>query len=181
MSNNKPFKVGDKIIRKGTITKLLGDNGQVHINYLDGMNIIVHSANPALFHDDDELQPVTPKAFKYVKHGDWIFTIRAGWVKVSNLNIHCSADYPVGTSHGSYTLNGKEYSNNTCPSAWTYDPFNGTEPPFMPKLYQVIAVWNMNSSIQYKMFSEMEGRRYCTYGNSVWDHARQLTAEELGI
>ena len=66
------------------------------------------------------------KEFKDVQVGDWIFTIRAGWTKVTKIqDVTC----PIHTEYTTYSMEGKYYHSDVHPAAWTYDPLNGTEHP----------------------------------------------------
>ena len=64
---------------------------------------------------------------KDVKEGDWIFTIQDGWAKV--IGVVENDRYPIVTASECYDLGGKYDVEDSFPSAWTYDPINGTNPP----------------------------------------------------
>ena len=67
------------------------------------------------------------KEFKDVQKGDWVFTIRSGWVKVDE--VVGGTGYPVMLDYAWYTKEGRLRKHDTSPSAWLYDPLNGTSPP----------------------------------------------------
>ncbi len=68
------------------------------------------------------------KKFSDTKVGDNIFTTRRGWEKCTGI-LEDDMDYPVVANSGNYTSTGKVYLSHSNPSAWTHDPFDGTEPP----------------------------------------------------
>ncbi len=119
------------------------------------------------------------KEFKDVKQGDWIFTIQNGWERVTEV-IKVSDNYPINTTEDNYTLDGKRYDEEVNPSAWTYDPFNDTQPPFEPKKGQVICGYTVSGKC-YIVFSHMVGGAFVSAGGSVFKEARALNDEELGI
>lgn len=70
---------------------------------------------------------MTTKKFEDVREGDWVFTCGNGWEEV--LSNEFDSLYRIETESNSYTVEGMNNENDKHPSAWTYDPFNGTEPP----------------------------------------------------
>jgi hypothetical protein len=124
------------------------------------------------------LKPIKP--LSNVKVGDWIFTVADGWTKV--LTIIEGSDYPIKTISSWYTHEGKLHHEDKHPSAWTYDPFDGTLPPAVFKEGEVIAVSDSASkNWHHRAYSHTTAeRKFVDVYGSIWNYARRLTAEEKG-
>jgi hypothetical protein len=80
-------------------------------------------------------------------------------------------------------LEGKENQGDKYPSAWTYDPFNATGPPFVPKVGQIIAVWDYHGDcVKHKKFCKIKkgSGAYVDSQGLDWSNARPLTELEQG-
>jgi hypothetical protein len=64
--------------------------------------------------------------FKDLEGGDDVFTVSDGWTKVDLGNVSEMGHISIlGTS---YRKDGRLSVTDDHPSAWTYDPLNGSEP-----------------------------------------------------
>ena len=110
--------------------------------------------------DSDDLYNIVwpESAFKV---GDNVWTIQAGWTKVTEIFEH--TEYVVGTDYGQYSLNGKQWERDEHPSMFSYDPLNGTEPSALYEVGQF-----------YKMKTRFEGDCFvaeCCDKNGVFEAA----------
>ena len=102
------------------------------------------------------------KEVKDVQVGDWVFTVHAGWTKVTKIR---DGAYPIHTKYATYSVEGKYRHGDTYPSAWTYDPLNGTEHPISWKDIEVgtlvkvrnytTRVWALGKIIVYDADKEL--------------------------
>lgn len=125
-----------------------------------------------------------PVGLENVTGGDWIFTIKHSWTKVAQIDE--MTDYPIKDSNGKkYTFEGKYYSTDVLPSAWTYNPFDLTDqPPVEFKPGEVIMVRDVKNdswipAIFSANFSALNYPIQTAIGTS-WRYARKLTPTERG-
>ncbi len=111
----------DNIFKTGVYTS-------VDKSFIGGGGIKICEASEALCVDflSPSLKKMEHKKFSDTKVGDDIFTTRHGWEKCTG---RFDAQYGVKTKNVNYTNKGQGYIENKHPSAWTYDPFDGTKPP----------------------------------------------------
>lgn len=127
-------------------------------------------------------KPKMKNDFSNVKVGDCIFTVAEGWDKVTNVNLD-AGDWAIRTENMSYDLRGHHMASNKHPSAWTYDPFEDTDPPLYFRPGEVIAVRDLKTDLWgYDVFKKYS--RIKTYGyiceELCWNYARKLTDKERG-
>lgn len=133
---------------------------------------------------------IDPK-FKDVKVGDWIFTIQEGWTKTVSRDLHVSDfyDYTIRNTYSAFTLEGRFNKHDLYPSAWTYDPFNDTQPPYDFKEGEVIAVRDIKEyPWVFRIFIKQKCGLFHCYNRTSkneqnthnWIYARKFTQEERG-
>ena len=116
------------------------------------------------------------------KVGDWIWTIKAGWTRVIEIDNKFACVDRI-----SYFHDGKEYDCDAHASAFTFNPFDPEDgPPCGFKEGQVIVVWDdpedegKYASI-FKGYDSNSKYPYDTIiNNGDWKHARALNATEKG-
>jgi len=95
------------------------------------------------------------------KPGDWIATIQHGWLQIKRVEVEVL--YSIITDRDSYTLSGRDYSEDKAPSAFVDPPewlleYIGPKPCEFKKDDLVIVD---NTCLRY--FSHYEDGKYYTY------------------
>ncbi len=113
-----------------------------------------------------------------VKAGDWVWTIKGGWEKVTEIDLEeCSI-----CTKSWYTSDGKEHPGDKYPSAFTSPPegFNAEPKPCGFKKGDKVLVGDRPEYCnQRRYFSHMgpEGNYYCFLsGNTEWSQENGDTA-----
>ena len=110
------------------------------------------------------------------KEGDYIYTCRAGWVRVIDKNI----DRIEVETKELYTMSGTVHHADISPSAWISNPFDiNDKPPYQFKEGDEVRVWQYNHTQKRKrIFAYMKNNKYFCYnsGQTKWTSGGEVTA-----
>ncbi len=128
------------------------------------------------------------KKFSDSQIGDDVFTIMNGWEKCTRI-YSGNPPYPIEVGLASYTNTGRVLDAHANASAWTYDPFDGTEPPIREFIkghwYPVITIeGRMSATMRYNgevfvTWVTVHHMPHVTYVE--WSPSELAIGESLGV
>lgn len=129
--------------------------------------------------------PVDPK-LEDVKVGDKVYSLMEGWVDVEDVEEDLSAIY-IYTGKWCYLTNGFLNNEDKYPVLFTYNPYNPSDKPFIPKVGQIVWAWRegcIKKSIR-KFLRIDKDKFICAYApypiECSWDYVEPLSDEEIGV